>query len=178
MKQLNIILTCSVLVFIISCKSKKVVDNGITVQVLYAEQHCGGAEISDEELEEMMSIRPYANNKVYIAKQTGPYQFEDEQVFRTDKAGMITAALDTGRYVVSFYQLIQLKPDNKTQESQPKMEDNPSEPDTQDDVEASKDDCEQRWKAMMAMPLRVVKGKSVYEVPLNKECNPCEPPKP
>lgn len=178
MKQLNIIIACAALIFMISCKSKKVTDNAITVQVLYAEQHCGGAEISDEQLEEMMSIRPYANNKVYISKQIGPYQYEDEQVFRTDKAGIITADLDTGRYVVSFYQLIQLKPDNKTEESQPKVEDNPSEPSTEDDVEASKEDCERRWKAMMAMPLKVVKGKSVYEVPLNKECNPCEPPKP
>ena len=161
---------------IIGCKSRKGNKSDateVTLQVNYTEQYCGGAEPSEEMMEEMNSMRPYSNQEVYISKFIGMGQFADEKKVKLDKAGMISLSLDTGKYVVSFYQLIEeeVELEDGNQEVAP-------DPTGQPNPEFNKKQCEKQWIQMMATPLVIKKAKLQYMIPMEKQCNPCEPPRP
>jgi hypothetical protein len=182
-----ICIICSIVVFV-GCKNKAVKKGGdlktITISAEFVEQYCGGAEPSEELMDKISQLRPLANENIYISKFVNPVTFEEEQKLSLDKAGIGTLKLDTGLYVISFYKLTPPapkvaddKPEPDRQQDQPEEPTPPSPPNEMDD-KARKADCELRWKRMSATPFKVIGGKTAYKVALNKECNPCEEPRP
>lgn len=160
----------------IGCKSRKGNKSDsteVTLQINYTEQYCGGAEPTQEMMEEMNSMRPYSNQEVYISKFISMGQFAEEQKVKLDKGGMISLSLDTGKYVVSFYQLVE-----EVEEVDGEPEAPAPNPSGQADPAFNKKQCEKQWKHMMATPLVITKAKQQYIVPMEKQCNPCEPPRP
>ncbi len=168
-----------------SCKSKK---NGLTesdkmnVQVYYTEQYCGGAEPPSEILDQMMEAKPYSDRSVFISIFVTPTQISNEQEVKLDKAGIASLALDTGvQYLVSFYKLADPIPEVEEGSKKKKKKTDMQDPgaSAEEVPEISEEErCEKQWKHMTAYPLRIVKGKTDYTLHINKECNPCVPPKP
>ncbi len=188
MKTNIVILLGLTMIFASACKSKSAAlvedDNTIQIAIEVAEQHCGGAELSETEFEELTKLKPFSNGVIYISTMVNPETFENEVKVNLDKGGIAKLNLDSGLYVVSFYSLVPPPVEEETKddkETKPKMEagDNPNPPaGDQMSPEMQKKDCEIRWKRMSAMPFKVVGGKKAYMLPINKECNPCEPPRP
>ncbi|MFT5512130.1 MAG: hypothetical protein ACI8SE_000525 [Bacteroidia bacterium] len=182
MKVLNIFVIVSTVLILASCKSKSKSSNlestSISVKIEYIEQYCGGAQPTDDLMEEMSVAKPYSNRPIYISKFINMNTFTDEKKLVLDKGGIGSIDLDSGLYVISFYELAKLGVPPPTEK--PKLEnqvENP-EPNPEMDKEARKADCELRWKRMSAFPFKVVHGKTAYEFPMIKECNPCEEPRP
>ncbi len=187
MKTNTLLLLGITLMLASACKSKTAAlvegDDTITLAIEYSEQYCGGAELSDTEFEKLTQLRPFSNGTVYISTMVNPETFLDEMKVTLDKGGMSKLNLDSGMYAVSFYSLAPPKekedPKDGTEET-PSLEagDNPAQPSGEMSPDIQKQECELRWKRMSAMPFKVVGGKKAYLLPMNKECNPCEPPKP
>ena len=144
------------------------------IEVLFTEQYCGGAEPTEEILQEMFEAKPMANQELYIAMQTGPHMHANQIKVKTDKAGILTASLDTGFYAISIFPLITDAPDDAEEEDSPEPKNTPEAP----NPDQMKADCEAEWKRMAAVPIKIKGGQSAYKIIISKECNPCEEPRP
>lgn len=167
-----------------ACKSKK---NALhsssdkqTLQVQITEQPCGGAMPTDEILEQMVRPHPYSNEVIYISVMESPMKVSNEKEYQLDKAGMTEISLDTGLYLISFMPLAESAseaPDQKKKDEKEMGADADQNPE-EDSAPTEKELCERQWKFMSAFPLKIKKGQTAYLSVINKECNPCEPPKP
>lgn len=179
MKKIQLLTALVFLVSLTCCKSKtaaiKSTDgNTVKVEVLFTEQHCGGAAPTEEMLNKMFEPRAMVNQDLYIAMMTGPHMFANEIKVKTDKAGILTTNLDTGFYAVSIFPLVTPVPDKEEKNDVP-------DPGNSQDVpsaEQMKAACEAEWKRMASMPIKIKGGQSVYKMIIQKECNPCEEPRP
>ena len=182
MKTKNILFLVPVLAILIGCKGKSKVNaddkNARTISIEYNEQYCGGAEPTDEMMEEIDKQKPLVNQTVYISRYEKGRMFTDEIKVNTDKAGYATVVLDTGVYVVSFYKLNIPAPVVEDKAEPDNTQDVPNDQEEVVDEEAYKAECERQWKQMTATPFKIIGGKSAYKVIMNKECNPCEEPRP
>lgn len=157
------ILSALLIINMAACKSKKAIttdqtnkENVVVIPVLYTEMPCGGAAPPPEVMEEMERAKPMANTVVYIAKMRE--ETTQSLKVKTDKAGMITASLDTGHYQLFLFDPVPLS--------------------QQKDSMTEKEDCEKFWKLQQSFPLMIKKGQPIPEVMIMKMCNPCEEPKP
>ena len=129
-------------------------------------------------MEEIDKQKPLVNQTVYISRYEKGRMFTDEIKVNTDKAGYATVVLDTGVYVVSFYKLNIPAPVVEDKAEPDNTQDVPNDQEEVVDEEAYKAECERQWKQMTATPFKIIGGKSAYKVIMNKECNPCEEPRP
>ena len=134
--------------------------------------------------EQMNVLQPLANQPIYISKFISPVLYTEEIKVTLDKAGYATFALDTGLYVISFYKLmtppapVEEAPKSGNAPKPGNTPETPEQPNGNIGDDGSKEACEMRWKRMTATPFKVVGGKTAYKVAMNKECNPCEEPRP
>ena len=154
--------------------------NARVLSVQFTEQYCGGAQPTDEMMEKMTQLRPYSNASIFISKFNDGRNFTEEQEIKLDKGGIATLSLDSGLYAVSFYQMV-FEVEEEDDKAQPdKMQDVEEEEEEEEvyDEAAMKAECDIQWKRMSVVPLKIVGGKSAYTLIMNKECNPCEEPRP
>ncbi|MCO4818781.1 MAG: hypothetical protein KC517_04090 [Bacteroidetes bacterium] len=182
MKTKNLLYLIPLVSVLIGCKGKSKISaddkNARTISIEYQEQYCGGAQPNDEVMEDINELKLFANQSAYISKFVNPKTFTDEIKVNFDKAGFATVALDTGLYVVSFYQLNIPAPVVEDKAEPDKTQDVSNDQEDAMDEDAYKAACELNWKRMTATPLKIIGGKSAYKVIMNKECNPCEEPRP
>lgn len=167
----------------IGCKARKKAmkasddTSAVLLEIQYSEQPCGGAAPPDDIFEEMSRLKPYVGKSVFISVPDGPFKVKNEREIKLNNEGKATIEIDSGRYFVSFYSIVPPVTDNKSKKTpEPPKEDAPEADQIQPGM--TKEDCELQWKVMTATPLHITPGKKHYIVPMQKECNPCEEPRP
>jgi hypothetical protein len=182
MKLKNIVYALFVVITFSACKTKTVIaedqEKTLTISVKFMEIHCGGAEQTEEENELNSDFRPFTNGVVYISQFNGHESVINEQSIALDKAGFAKIQLDSGYYVISFYSLVPPEDPTENVLDPSDIQDDPEPPTEGLTDEYIKEDCEWRWKMMMATPFKIVGGQTAYQFSMMKDCNPCELPRP
>ncbi|MCB9263020.1 MAG: hypothetical protein H6607_11655 [Flavobacteriales bacterium] len=144
-------------------KLAKANNQEVTISMQYTEMPCGGIEPPEDIRQQMDIPKPMASESLKVYRFNGPDNFEFITNLILDKNGIAIISIDTGKYVVSKYDL----------NPAPTVDSTGAPADM-----SNKAQCELQWARMTAFPLRITAGKTAYELLMMKECNPCEEPKP
>ncbi len=132
-----------------------------TLNVIYGEQYCGGAQPTDGIIEDISRPKPFLNGKIYIAEEGPNQEVIDEKEVQLDKEANVKLNLDSGRYFIS---LIPLTPEPMDSSLSP--------------AEMDKIKCNNQWRKVTGRSFVLGGQNPSYQIALLKECNPCEEPKP
>lgn len=155
----NILTALALTLFFVACKSNKVqTDNQDAIQfnIYFIEEYCGGAEPTEEIMESFRTPKPL-NDTLYIHKMQDGFREETPVKVNMKKGHGSLLSLPPGIYN-AFTQAVYT-------------------------IDSSSEDmamqqCRFEQSRMPFFTFKVEEAKAVISDTLNRNCDPCEPPRP